>query len=80
MGNNEQVSDGLPWPMISVTMLLEKQLKFFPICWTGHDAKRALKGIILGMGSANGRLRYIVTSSFIGWAHIQNDPWIQTKQ
>ena len=33
----------------------------------------AAPGIILGMGSANER-RYIVTSSLIGWAHIQNDP------
>ena len=30
-------------------------------------------GIILGMGSANERRRYIVTSSLIGWAHTQND-------
>ena len=28
----------------------------------------------LGMGSANERRRYIVTSSLIGWAHTQNDP------
>ena len=27
----------------------------------------------LGMGSANERRRYIVTSSFIGWVHSQND-------
>ena len=33
-------------------------------------------GIILCMGSANERRRYIVTSSLIGWTHIQNDPWI----
>ena len=30
-------------------------------------------GIILCMGSANERLRYIVTSSLIGWAHTKND-------
>ena len=30
-------------------------------------------GIILGVGSANERLRYNVTS-VIGWAHTQNDP------
>ena len=29
--------------------------------------------IILGMGSANERLRYIVMS-IIGWAHTQNEP------
>ena len=28
----------------------------------------------LGMGSANERRRYIITSSLIGWAHIQNEP------
>ena len=30
-------------------------------------------GIILGMGSANEKRRYIVTSFLIGWAHAQND-------
>ena len=32
-------------------------------------------GHILGMGSANERRRYYVTSPLIGWANIQNDPW-----
>ena len=32
--------------------------------------------IILGMGSANERRCYIVTSSLIGWAHSHNDPCI----
>ena len=43
-------------------------------------------GIILGMGSANERRRYIVANSrqceryivtpcLIDWAHTQNDPW-----
>ena len=31
-------------------------------------------GIILSMGSANGRRRYYVTPPLIGWAHIQIDP------
>ena len=31
-------------------------------------------GIILCMSPANDRWRYNVTSSIIGWAHIQNDP------
>ena len=31
--------------------------------------------IILGMGSANERRHYNVTSSLIGWAHTQNDLW-----
>ena len=32
-------------------------------------------GIILCMCPANGRPRYTVTSSIIGWTHTQNDPW-----
>ena len=36
-------------------------------------------GINLGMGSANDRLRYNVTSFFIGWAHTRYDPWISTS-
>ena len=31
-------------------------------------------GIILGLGSANERRRYIVTTALIGWAQAQNDP------
>ena len=31
--------------------------------------------LILGMDSANERRRYNVTSSLIGWAHTQNEPW-----
>ena len=33
-------------------------------------------GIILGMCSANGRWRYFVTSSHIGWAHTQKSFWV----
>ena len=33
--------------------------------------------IILGMGSANERRRYKVTSSLIGWTHTQNELNIQ---
>ena len=32
---------------------------------------------ILCVHSSNERRRYNVTSSLIGWAHIQNDPWIK---
>ena len=31
-------------------------------------------GLILCMRPDNGRRRYIVTSSLIGWAHTQNEP------
>ena len=37
-----------------------------------------LAGIILCMRPANERRRYIVTSSFIGWAHAQTDPCLVT--
>ena len=36
--------------------------------WWGLKA-----GMVVGMGSANERRRYIVTSSYIGWAQNQND-------
>ena len=37
---------------------------------------RACSEIILCMGPANERRRYIVTSSLIGRAQTQNDPWL----
>ena len=33
------------------------------------------RGIILGMGAANERQRYIAMSSLIGWTYTKNDPW-----
>ena len=36
--------------------------------------------LTLGMDSANERLRYNVTSSLIGWAHTQNDPYTSRFQ
>ena len=36
-------------------------------------------GIILGMGSAKEKRRYIVTPPSIGWAHTQNDPWYRRQ-
>ena len=36
-------------------------------------------GIILRMQPANGRRRYIVMLSLIGWAHSQNDPCIRQQ-
>ena len=38
-----------------------------------------LSGINLCMRPANGRRRYIVTSSLIGWAHMQNDPCLSNQ-
>ena len=37
--------------------------------------RQYLPGIILCMRLANERRRYNVTSSLIGWAHPQKDPW-----
>ena len=39
------------------------------------QSKHVVVGIILGMGSAYERRCCCVTSSLIGWAHTQNDPW-----
>ena len=35
--------------------------------------------ISVSIGSANGRRRYNVTSSHIGWAHTHNHPWIHIQ-
>ena len=51
--------------------MLWKHLK-----WNTQSIKFLLAGIILGVGLANERRRYIVTSSLIGWAHTENDPWL----
>ena len=47
--------------------------------WPGDPlGLAAIAEIVLGMGSANERRRYFVTSSLIGWAHSQNDLCIVT--
>ena len=43
---------------------------------TVYSMNILMAGIILCMCPANERRRYIVTSSLIGWAHTQNDPFI----
>ena len=43
----------------------------------GFVIKHTYQGIILDMGPANGRWRYIVTLSLFVWAHAQNDSWYQ---
>ena len=45
------------------------QLSLYP------ETDVSFTGIVLGMGWANGRRRYIVTPPPIGPAHIRNDPW-----
>ena len=44
----------------------------------GHwlDQRLSISGLILDLHSANGRRRYEVTPSLIGWAQTQNQPWI----
>ena len=45
-------------------------------CLIGTKTLTEPAGMILWTRPANERWRYIVTSSLIGWAHSQNDPWI----
>ena len=47
------------------------------IWWRLHDYTviSRVSGTIQCMRPANKRRRYIVTSSFIGWAYTRNDPW-----
>ena len=39
----------------------------------------SLPGVIMGLGSANERRRYIVMSSLIGWMHTRNEPCRQMR-
>ena len=50
--------------------------KFKVFSYVSDTWKDEIIGIIPGMGSANERRRYNVTSALIGWAHTQNDLWI----
>ena len=45
------------------------------LCKSGGDTNHAVE-VILSTGPANERRRFIVTSSLVGWAHTQNDPWL----
>ena len=60
---------------VSHIKLLNKQSHFrWPeTLWRSCDV--TVTEIILCMHPANGRRRYNVTSSLIGWAHTQNDPY-----
>ena len=44
--------------------------------WFSNKIGLRYAWIILGMGTANKRWGYHVTSSLIGWACTQNDPWV----
>ena len=59
----------LSWQMILSSKIFEKfdfTEVYFPMGLIDNA------GIILGMGSANERRRYIITPPLIGWAHTQN--------
>ena len=43
-------------------------------------SQQALTGLILGLPPANERPRYYVTTSLIGLAQNQNQPWLNTSQ
>ena len=44
--------------------------------WFSNKTGLRYAWIILGMGSANEKWSYNVTRSLIGWASLQNDPWV----
>ena len=46
--------------------------------WLTWSSKRGLTGTILLMRPANERC-YTLTSSPIGWAHTENDPWFDSR-
>ena len=66
-------------------------LCFYILAWTSLSTYRGsavdlrrlyihvTSGIILCMGSVSGIWCYIVTSTLIGWAHAQNEPWTSLK-
>ena len=56
------------WWVISVAQVIA-------VCGSCLVGDCSAAGIVLCMHPANERRRYIVTSSLIGWAHTQNDPW-----
>ena len=75
---------GNPGAVCTSTIELNKYLSLgigvvFDYCIMAPDGytggNRYTTGIIPGIGSANERRRYIVTSSLVGWTHTQPDPW-----
>ena len=70
-----------PWPNQSYSLLLKGPTGLLPYMVDPSQNLNNLlhvdgsnAGIILCMGAANERRRYIITSSLIGCAHTQNDP------
>ena len=71
----EQFFSGLNIFRISVQLFGITDFLIFKSWILCHPTPCQKSKINLGMGSANERRRYNVTSSLIGWAHTQNDPW-----
>ena len=74
--NTSQLGQSYPW------MMTWSQIYIYIHQWVKESespGRKKHKGIILSMSSGNERPCYIVTSSLIGWAHNQNDPWIQPE-
>ena len=60
----------LPQPVCTMPEALAKHHRNYHF-----TADRGQAGISLGMCQASERQRYIVTTSLIGWAHTETDPW-----
>ena len=75
----QQMSPCPPWGRISTTSASDLAHKgaqwHHMVSWTSVNIGTCNTEIILRTRPANGRRRYNVTSSLIGWAHSQNDPW-----
>ena len=68
---NAQLQKSGKWKFVDMCQALTSS----PL-YGNRDVGQQWAGFILCMRPANERRRYIVTSSLIGWAHTQNDPWV----
>ena len=64
--------------MITIKDVLAPAMTNHTEAVSSYSTSHELPGIILGMGSANEKRRYIVTSFLIGRAQTQCDPWWST--
>ena len=56
-----------------ITLLKYVWKNFMAMIFRTAEHSKNHTGIVLGLGSASGRGRYILTSYLIGWVHTQND-------
>ena len=61
--------------MITIKDVLAPAMTNHAEAVSSYSTSHELPGIILGMGSANEKRRYIVASFLIGRAQTQCDPW-----